>query len=125
MQPLAYTYEADHHCRECTIERFGGSGNFIAEGAIDNEGNMVGALFSWDEWYANDIFEGNSEAVLNCGTCHSEIDRIDLSCDSHDMGGWLYSGSDCDDTWYIRKCSQCEYREFITGAELCNKGILG
>jgi hypothetical protein len=82
---IAYTYEADHHCADCAERRFGrGDDGSIATprngiACRDGEGNLVGALFPWDEWWANDAYEGRSEAVLACGTCGGEIDRRDLS----------------------------------------------
>jgi hypothetical protein len=64
-EPIAYTYEADHHCEACTVARFGST-----EGT-DNEGNEVGAVFSWDEWYQVDA---ECEA-LACGDCHAILDN--------------------------------------------------
>ena len=66
--PIAYTYEADHHCEDCAYERFGVDerGDITGE---DDEGNEVGAVASWDEWWNCD-----SECeTLSCGTCHAEI----------------------------------------------------
>lgn len=61
---IGYTYEADVHCVACTVERFGeepGRG-WVREDAVDNEGNAVHPVFSWDveqdEW---------------CGTCGEKI----------------------------------------------------
>lgn len=65
MGPIAYTYEADYHCENCTRERFGDD----CEGT-DGEGNPVGAVFSWDEWY--NIGEGTQ--VLACGDCGAILD---------------------------------------------------
>lgn len=59
--PIAYTYEADHHCEDCTAARFGPD----CEG-IDREGNAVGAVFSGDEWF-NAGEEGCD--VLGCSDC--------------------------------------------------------
>ena len=64
--PIAYTYEADNHCPRCAEERFGPD----CEG-IDNDGNSVGAIFPWDEWY--NVGEGNQ--TLSCGTCREIIDE--------------------------------------------------
>jgi hypothetical protein len=73
MRVIAYTYEADHHCEACTAARFGPE----CEG-IDGEGNEVGAVAPWDEWYANDVYEGNATATLACGTCGEIIEEIQL-----------------------------------------------
>lgn len=68
--PIAYTYEADHHCPACTEERFGrGANGFIASESTDSEGNAVGAVFGWDEWLQLD---GSCE-TLNCGDCFAEL----------------------------------------------------
>jgi hypothetical protein len=64
MKPIAYTYEADTHCPKCARERFGDD----CEGT-DNEGNPVGAIWSWSEWY--EYGEGNQ--ILGCGTCRDVI----------------------------------------------------
>jgi hypothetical protein len=69
--PIAYTYEADHHCPDCAFKRFGrDEAGFVPEDAEDGEGNLVGALAPWDEWYDPD----GGEQVLACGTCGTEID---------------------------------------------------
>ena len=64
-EPIAYTFEADYHCKDCTIERFGST-----EG-VDREGNQVGAVAPWDEWF--DIGEGDQ--TLACGDCHEVIEQ--------------------------------------------------
>lgn len=76
--PLAYTYEADYHCESCAAERFGydDEGHIVG---IDSEGNMIGVIFPWDEWWANDAHEGNSRAVLACGTCLDVIETMELT----------------------------------------------
>ena len=63
--PIAYTYEADTHCPACAFERFGrNERGFIAESpTVDNEGNPIGAVFSWDEY----------DEGLYCGDCHGTI----------------------------------------------------
>lgn len=63
--PIAYTYEADHHCESCTVARFGST-----EGE-DREGNQVGAVFSWDEWYNI----GYGSQTLGCGDCFAILDE--------------------------------------------------
>lgn len=66
--PVAYTYEADIHCPDCTEMRFGrNKDGYIAltdNGAAieDNEGNGVGAIFIWDEYHEE-----------WCGDCGVEI----------------------------------------------------
>ena len=68
--PIAYTYEADHHCPSCAEARFGRDEyGDIASGVKDGEGNEPGAMFSWEEWY--NIGYGNQ--TLACGTCHDVI----------------------------------------------------
>ena len=70
--PIAYTYEAAHHCPECAARRFGVDDNGdIPPTAIDREGNPVGAVAPWDEWQN---FTGERE-VLACDTCGREIEE--------------------------------------------------
>lgn len=76
--PIAYVYEADYHCPRCALERFGRDEHGDITG-VDGEGNEVGALAPWDEWHANDIYEGRKEAILACGTCGEVIERLDLT----------------------------------------------
>jgi hypothetical protein len=72
--PIAYTYEADTHCPDCAEKRFGLSPRgFIAEDATDGEGNSVGVIAPWDEWY--NIGEGFQ--TLSCGTCGVVIETHD------------------------------------------------
>lgn len=73
LDPIAYTYEADYHCIACSLKRFGEDElGFVPADATDNEGNCVGALFPWDEWY--DYYSDSCE-VLVCGDCGYEIDN--------------------------------------------------
>lgn len=70
--PIAYTYEADWHCPECAIARFGEDEHgFVPENAEDNEGNSIGAVSPWDEWWNLD---GECEA-LSCSDCHAILDN--------------------------------------------------
>ena len=72
--PIAYTYEAAHHCPDCTARRFGvDEAGFPPESARDGEGNPIGAVAPWDEWYS--IGEGTQ--VLACDTCGREIETYE------------------------------------------------
>lgn len=72
--PIAYTYEADHHCPDCAFKRFGRDEHgFVPEDATDGEGNPVGAVAPWDEWQS---FEGGPE-TLACGTCGAVIEEYE------------------------------------------------
>jgi hypothetical protein len=83
LDPIAYTYEADYHCPSCAFARFGEDEHgFVPEDAEDYEGNGVGALAPWEEWYSNDVYEGNDSAILVCGTCSFVIKEINLSEES-------------------------------------------
>jgi hypothetical protein len=71
LDPIAYTYEADYHCPPCAKERFGEDElGFVPSGAEDDEGNPIGAVASWDEWY--DVSKDECE-ILVCGTCRDII----------------------------------------------------
>ena len=75
---IAYTYEADTHCVDCTVKRFGTAEDGYVEDAIDAEGNPVTPLFSTDEWWANALYAGKRHEALACGTCGEIIDEVDL-----------------------------------------------
>lgn len=73
-EPIAFIYEADTHCPDCAEKRFGrGTRGFIAEGAIDHEGNPVGVIAPWDEWFD----AGCGYQSLACGTCGEVIETYD------------------------------------------------
>ena len=75
LDPIAYVYEADIHCPGCTFERFGtGEYGYVAEDAIDREGNPVSVIAPWDEWIDPDP-EAEDHQVLACGTCHRVIEE--------------------------------------------------
>lgn len=78
MQVIAYAYDADHHCLDCTLDSFPGFNEGNSDEYRDSEGNEIHPLFDTDEWYANDIYEGNSKAVLSCGDCGDTIEEIEL-----------------------------------------------
>jgi len=79
---LAYTYEADYHCVDCTRKRFfylyvepnrsivttnsETDENGILYTQTDNEGNPVHPLFSYE-------YEENPTQYLACGDCHDRI----------------------------------------------------
>jgi hypothetical protein len=90
MRVIAYTYEADHHCLDCTVERFqydkqdwtdwnftAIDENGIYIGQKDKEGNSVHPVFSTDEWQEFDSFflAENPIQYLVCGDCHTIIDE--------------------------------------------------
>ena len=109
MRIIAYTYEADYHCIDCTKERFNTDtldsnypaqlndangvptnpnryhGSYGVIQLIDNEGNEIHPLFSTDEWY--DI---NKPSVFADGTCDHDWD-------------WQCV---CNDTQYLA-CGDC------------------
>lgn len=72
MNVIAYAYEADHHCIDCTRERFGGSAEADQNGvpirARDNEGNPVHPVFDTDEQFLD----------LVCGDCGEVIEVIEV-----------------------------------------------
>lgn len=79
--PIAYTYDADYHCPGCAESRFGrdpvyGSIAITSAGVpcLDSEGNEVGAVAPWNEWW--EPLEPLPQ-VLSCGTCLSEITTLE------------------------------------------------
>ena len=90
--PIAYTYEADHHCPSCAVERFGADDHgFPPESATDSEGNGLGAVAPWDEWWNAD---GQCE-TLTCSTCHAELDTA--HADPHSPDCPEHNDDDDDD----------------------------
>lgn len=88
MDIIAYTYEADYHCIDCTNKRFAYYHTGIVrdehvdwwgiyEDQKDSEGNFVHPVFVTDEWQEFD--EGyqleNPTQYLACGDCHGIIDE--------------------------------------------------
>ena len=74
--PIAYTYEADYHCPRCTEARFGRdeTGTIAPqETSIDSEGNPVGAVFSWDEWWEP---TEPGHQTLTCTDCFDVLDEV-------------------------------------------------
>lgn len=69
--PIAYTYEADYHCPSCTEARFGrDEWGWIGGDAEDDEGNPVGAVAPWDEWW--EPSETGPQSLV-CGTCREVV----------------------------------------------------
>lgn len=71
--PIAYTYEANHHCEHCAFKRFGRNDQGDIVGT-DREGNPVGVIAPWDEWQ-QDLTEPQT---LACGTCGVVIEEFTL-----------------------------------------------
>ena len=76
--PIAYVYEADYHCESCAEKRFGRDSDGWITG-VDSEGNEVGVVAPWDEWYSG--YDDSGKAVLACGTCGEVIEEVDLTSD--------------------------------------------
>ena len=96
MNIIAYTYEADYHCVDCTVKRYKAHGFYDRHGKQsrsnyggqvdwhgvhvyihDSEGNLVHPLFSTDEWQEFDegFIEENPTQYLTCGDCHEVIEE--------------------------------------------------
>ena len=95
MNIIAYTYEADNHCIDCTVKRYGKhrsicihyvqglpctncrDSNGILYEQKDSEGNLVHPLFSIDEWQEFDegFMAENPTQYLACGDCHEVIEE--------------------------------------------------
>jgi len=93
MNIIAYAYEADHHCIDCTRKRFfylyvepnrsivttnsETDENGILYTQNDNDGNQIHPLFSTDEWQELDesYLAENPIQYLACGDCHEVIEE--------------------------------------------------
>lgn len=75
--PIAYTYEGATHCPGCAFVAFGQDEHgYVPEDARDGEGNPIGAIAPWDEWYDLDSNEGGTQ-VLFCDSCGGVIDTCE------------------------------------------------
>tara|TARA_R100000306_G_C4307824_1_gene108581 strand:+ start:43 stop:327 length:285 start_codon:yes stop_codon:yes gene_type:complete len=84
MRIIAYTYDADYHCIDCTREQFRQplaldldiDEHGIGMEIEDSEGNFVHPLFCIDEWQELDewYLAENPTQYLACGDCHEIID---------------------------------------------------
>jgi len=100
---IAYTYDAEYHCVDCTRTRFnrdtlnafypdrlndsngiptnpnGSQGSYGLIELVDSEGNLVHPVFNIDEWMELD--EGhlseNPTQHLTCGDCHKIIETYE------------------------------------------------
>jgi len=92
MRIIAYTYDADYHCIDCTRKRFNhdilncyypdqlNDANGVPTidlSLIDSEGNSVHPVFSTDEWqeYDASFLADNPTQYLACGDCHKVIEE--------------------------------------------------
>lgn len=93
--PIGYTYEADYHCPDCTEKRFGGwkGSNRWIEG-VDNEGNEIHPVYSWDE--------GN-EAGDYCGDCGEEINEPHHGYDPNNESKVNEEYTDIGDGYYLSR----------------------
>jgi hypothetical protein len=110
--PIAYTFDADYHCPGCTYKAFGacdGTCNaafcsWVACSADkhddyksprDSEGNEIGAVAPWEEWWDPGFDECEALICACCGGCiaHAHKDNCeyqagdepcDLDADNHD-----------------------------------------
>ena len=99
MNIIAYAFEADYHCIDCTRTRFnpntlnayhpeqlndehgiptnpkGLRGSYGLVELVDREGNQIHPLFSTDEWQELDesYLAENPIQYLACGDCHEVI----------------------------------------------------
>lgn len=112
--PIAYTYDADTHCPDCAEAAHGygpvtgepnarweigyrlvgsiiGTPNFITRASLDKDGNEIGAVAPWDEWYDTSI----DFQTLACATCHKVIATFPTE-------------PDCDHKHQIHTCRECQ-----------------
>src|ERR1017187_4774100 len=64
--PIGYTYDAGLHCPDCTEKQFGGwkAGNRWIEG-VDNEGNEITPMYSWDNSPPEGYYCGDCGEVIS------------------------------------------------------------
>jgi len=103
MHIIAYTYVADHHCIDCTVEKFhyskqtwinwdfniphpASDENGIHVAQEDSYGEIVHPVFSWDEWQELDesYLSENPTQRLICGDCFKTIDEYTVEGDVYE-----------------------------------------
>jgi RNA polymerase subunit RPABC4/transcription elongation factor Spt4 len=99
--PIAYTYEADTHCPACAEKRFGVNGYGFIVG-FDSEGNEVGVIAPWDEWYD---LEYQANQTLVCATCERIIESFVPVSEPEKRHA---PNSDCDGETFGIKCAECD-----------------
>ena len=72
--PIAYVYDADLHCPDCTPMAYRG------DDAIDRRGNPVGVMSPWDDDHY-DCDDCGKALPLGCGDCYESL--------APDLGDWL------------------------------------
>jgi len=75
---IAYTWDADYHCVECTEAAHPGStdwrrDDFDPADYLDSEGNEIHAVFGDAEWWES--YESFPQ-VLYCSDCGGLIDEV-------------------------------------------------
>lgn len=69
-RPVAYTYQADYHCPDCTFKAHGQDDHgYPPEDAEDAEGNPIGAVAPWDEWW----WQSDEPEALYCADCGASL----------------------------------------------------
>ena len=90
---IAYTYEADYHCIDCTIKAFGflvarirrvvprREPHAVYGHLIRDLGAVSCEIFDCDEWQELDesFLEENPTQYLACGDCHAIIDEYTVT----------------------------------------------
>jgi hypothetical protein len=86
---IAFTYSADHYCDDCLTKKLlqdsvnrryrvsGDTGDIAANcpawfNSLDSEGNMVGAVYDYMEWWEPSITDRIQ--YLSCGDCETILD---------------------------------------------------
>lgn len=106
MRILAYQYEADRHCVDCTLHRFGADSFSMSTGITgrDNEDNIITVVFEDEAWWHED-YEGLTQ-TLECGTCMRTLSV------HHPDNERTY-----DPEPYIRGEDECECEDCLAAAE--------
>lgn len=73
---IGYTYDADYHCTECAIDRYGEHPRspLIHRWASTEGVEDVAPIFADSEWWDRD---DDAPQVLGCGTCGEIIATFD------------------------------------------------
>ena len=96
---VGYSYDADVHCVNCAIARFGADGYGWVPAATDSEGNPVGAMYANSE---SDHPESCAECQAPLGTALTSVGALYVRAVIHTEKGdiqyaYLFTGDVDDD----------------------------
>ena len=95
MRVVGYSYDADVHCVDCAIARFGADEyGWVPAAATDAEGNPVGAMYANSE---SDHPESCAECQAPLGTALTSVGALYVRAAANNAWRAQYLFADVDD----------------------------